>query len=360
MQPEDPQPEDLPAKPPAPPEEPVVFPSADDQLKKLQARARLTGVALGIAYGILAYNRFLKFDALPTSTFLFLVPAIIGAIPSLFSDVDQVNLFQDFVFFPIVTILGFLVATVVLFKEAAVCLVVLAAPVIALGLSGAFLIWMVKAYRMRARKKAKAMAALMLLPFLLVGIEKKYGLVAEELVARSWVVVEAPAAQIWDGLAVVDTIREGEYTPGVFNWLGVPRPIRATVDRAGAGGHRVGEFEFGLRFDEVIETFDPPRRMTFSIAVDPRTLRDGSAEQHAFKTGYFRFIDAAYDLEPLSPVRTRLHLSSRYIVKSGANWYGKIWADAVIRDFQDRVLLVLKARAELARQRLAGAGRVGL
>jgi hypothetical protein len=93
--------------------------------------------------------------------------------------------------------------------------------------------------------------------------------------------------------------------------------------------------------------------MTFSIAVDPRTLREGSAEQHAFQTGYFRFIDAAYDLEPLSATATRLHLSSRYVIKSGANWYGKLWADAVVRDFQDRVLRVLKGRAELARGQMA-------
>jgi hypothetical protein len=229
MHPEDPTPEDLPAIPPLPPEEGLLSPVPDEKLKKAQVRSRVTGVALGIAYGILAYSSFLKWNTLPTSTFLFLVPAVIGMIPSLFSDIDQVELFKEFIFFPTVTILGFLVATIVLFKEAAVCLVVLAAPVIALGLSGAYLVWAVKAYRMRARKKAKAMAALMLLPFLLVGIEKNYGLVTEELVAQSSLVVEAPAAMIWDGLAVVDTIRDGEYQPGVFNWLGVPRPVRATI-----------------------------------------------------------------------------------------------------------------------------------
>jgi hypothetical protein len=85
--------------------------------------------------------------------------------------------------------------------------------------------------------------------------------------------------------------------------------------------------------------------MTFSVSVDPTTLRAGSAERHAFETGYFRFVDASYRLTPTAG-GTRLELSSRYVIKSGLNAYGRRWSHALISDFQARVLRVLKGRVE--------------
>lgn len=83
-----------------------------------------------------------------------------------------------------------------------------------------------------------------------------------------------------------------EFEPGFWHRLGVPRPIRATVDHAGLGGHRVGTFEYGLRFDELITEFTPPTKMTFTITVDPTQLRPNSTERHGLEGGYFAFIDA--------------------------------------------------------------------
>ena len=116
--------------------------------------------------------------------------------------------------------------------------------------------------------------------------------------------------------------------------------------RRALGGHRVGEFEYGLKFHELITAFNQPTLLAFSIAVDPRSLRVGSAERHAFEAGYFRFVEARYSLVELPGGATELKLSSSYVVESGVNWYGKLWARALVADFQDRVLEVLKKRSE--------------
>ncbi len=42
----------------------------------------------------------------------------------------------------------------------------------------------------------------------------------------------------------------------------------------------------------------------------------------------------------------KLDLSSRYVAKSSVNAYGKLWANAIIGDFQDRVLAVIIRRCE--------------
>ena len=70
----------------------------------------------------------------------------------------------------------------------------------------------------------------------------------------------------------------------------------------------------------------------------------GSVERHALSEGYFRFVDATYELEPAGPQHTRLKLSSRYVLRTSVNWYGELWASAIIGDFQDRVLAVLQKR----------------
>ena len=185
-----------------------------------------------------------------------------------------------------------------------------------------------------------------ILPLIFLPLEQRHGLPAATYQVQSSTVIAGTPEEIWSQLAEVDTIQPGEYPSGLFHFLGVPRPIRATVDRAEVGGHRTGEFEYGLRFDERITVYDAPETMSFSIAVDPRTLRENSSERHAFEGHYFRFEDATYHLVLVDDTHLRLELSSRYTVKSGANWYAQLWADAVFGDFQDRVLAMLKGRIE--------------
>lgn len=43
----------------------------------------------------------------------------------------------------------------------------------------------------------------------------------------------------------------------------------------------------------------------------------------------------------------KLVLSSTYAAKSSVNAYGEMWANAIIGDFQDRVLAVIKRRCEV-------------
>ena len=317
-----------------------------------QRRALREGVLVGALYALSVFAVFLKLNLLPTMAFLVLVPAALGAVPMLISDDDQVPLYVVFLMRPLFAVIAFLLGAVLIFKEGAVCVIVLALPFLAFAVAGAIGLWVWQAHKLSEAKRKKAALLLAILPFLLAPIEQAYFLRTEELTETSAVTVAAPPGAIWSRLAQVETIQPGEYRPGFFALLGVPRPIRATIDRAALGGHRVGEFEQGLRFDEVIIAWEREREMTFSIAVDPRSLREGSAERHAFETGYFYFRDASYRLEPDATGYTRLTLSSRYVIRSGMNAYGRLWSTALIRDFQERVLEILKARIERDQERL--------
>ena len=325
-------------------------------MRKSQRFSLILGVCAGVAYGLIAWFAFGAAQALPSMSFLLGVPFGMGACSLAFTDDAQVRWFQRLLLIPWLVIFLFFMLLVAVAHEAAACILVLALPLIFAVMLGTVIPWAIGAHRLSAKKKAAATAALLLLPFLFMPLEKAHLMPAEQGEALSSIVVDAPAAFIFDHLAEVPTINEGEYQPGLFNRLGIPRPIRATVDRAALGGLRVGEFEHGLRFDEVITRFDPPKRMAFSIAVDPSPLRQGSTERHALEAGYFRFLDATYALEPLGPGRTLLKLSSRFVLKSGWNSYGRFWASALVGDFQERVLAVLKRRCEAPAGALAVSG----
>jgi hypothetical protein len=226
-------------------------------------------------------------------------------------------------------------------------LIVLALPIIAILMLVTLIAWVVSALVLRSRKaRVAAGIVLLLLPFVVLPLERRY-LVRDEIVAvESTVFVRARPEMVWRHLSTVDTIAIEELPPSLLMNLGVPRPVRATVDFEGLGARRVGEFEDGLRFDERIIAFEPPTTLGFSVDVDAEKLRPHSTERHAFEAGYFRFVDAYYRIEPAGAGTVQLSLTSRYRMTTSVNPYGKLWAHAIIVDFQDAVLHVLKSRVE--------------
>lgn len=312
----------------------------------LKRNVLLSSVAVAVVYGLVAYFSFQKLASTPTIAFLVAVPVALGAVPLLFSDVDQIKSYLYLLLIPWLGMSAVFVILIATLQEGALCFLVLGAPFYLSGMLGTLIATIIRGLVIRQRKRKAAAAAIMMLPFLLAGVEKRLLVHEEQISVASSTVVEAKAALVFDRLAEVETIGDGEYQPGLWNRLGVPRPIRASVDRKALGGHRKGEFTRGLEFQEVITAYEAPRRMTFDIAVDPRALAPNSTERHALEGGYFRFVDATYVVEPAGPGRVRLHLSSRYVAKSSVNAYGKLWASAIIGDFQDRVLAVIKRRCE--------------
>jgi hypothetical protein len=69
----------------------------------------------------------------------------------------------------------------------------------------------------------------------------------------------------------------------------------------------------------------------------PLNLIDG--ENFAVRQG-------TYTIEPLPDGIARLHLSSEHILGTRFNKYGSWWTDLVMRNLQNYVLTIIKARAE--------------
>ena len=301
------------------------------------------GVSVGVAYGLITRLVLGEEATLASMSFLFVFPAILGIVPLLFAHRDQLLSYKNILFIPWLTIASVFLAMILTGLEEVACLMILAAPFFALGTVGALILRLIQLHRERSKLK---LSLLVLLPFLLAPAEQLLQTPSSVFTIDSDAVVTATPEIIWNNIVEVKTIREDEYKAGFFHAVGIPRPIRATVDRRAAGGRRVGNFEGGLTFIERINRFEPVKTISFDIAVDPKSVRPTVFDQHVLNGNYFTFVDATYTLTPLAHGQVRLTLSSRYRLTSQVNFYGKIWGDLILEDFQDRLLDVIQQRCE--------------
>ena len=303
----------------------------------------ITGILIGVVYGVVTRIVFGQQATLVSLSFLVFVPAILGAIPLVFADEKQIRSYSNIIFIPWLTVATFFVAIWVMGYESVICLVILSAPFLVAGTIGALI---VRLLWLRSEKRRTTLMTLAMIPFLLSPVEEMLRSPSQVYTVPSEVRINASASRIWDNIIRVPEIKSGEYTPGVFNYLGIPRPIEAELADENPGAVRIGRFEGGLTFIEHIKDWKPGIRVSFDIAVDPATIRREVFDQHVLKGNYFDFIDAAYEIEQVSGNQMRLKLVSRYRLTSKLNFYGKFWGNLMLKDFQDRLLAVIKLRCE--------------
>lgn len=79
--------------------------------------------------------------------------------------------------------------------------------------------------------------------------------------------IQASAASIWKEVTQVDIASFRH--PTYLRLLGIPKPLRAQVLRAGNGGARIARFSNGLRFSQEITDWQPNERFAFTFRADP-------------------------------------------------------------------------------------------
>lgn len=302
----------------------------------------IVGVLLGAAYGIVTRIVFGQRATMASITYLFVIPVILGIVPLLFAKDSQLRSYRNIIFIPWVTIIAFFVTALAVGLEEVICLLVLASPLFVLATIGAFIVRLI----MINRQDKKKLLSVMILPFLLSPAEEAIKSPSEIYNVQTSVIVNAQPREIWENVVRVKEIERSEFTPGIFYYLGIPRPLRADADDIVVGGSRVGHFDGGLRFVETFQSVEQDKRAVFTIEVDPNSISDRVFDQHVLNGNYFKFIDAAYDIEPLSKTSAKVTLSSRYRLTSKVNFYGNFWGELILDDFQGRLLEVVKTRSE--------------
>lgn len=300
-------------------------------------------MGLGILYALITRILFSEKATMASVTYLFINPVVMGVIPLMFLENESLKSHRTVILLSLITIVFSFFIMLLFGMEDFMGLFILVPPFFILSTTGALL------YRNLQVNKQKNKIKLLfigLLPFVCTFVEELIPSPESVFKISSKITVKATKETIWNNIVEVQPIRPSEYKAGFFNSIGIPRPIYATVDKKATGGKRTGNFDGGLQFIETITAYEQNREVSFSIKIAPGTIRKKAFDQQVLNSNYFQFVDATYQLTELGTGQVNLTLSSSYKLTSNINFYGKFWANIILKDFQDRLLYVIQKRCE--------------
>lgn len=309
------------------------------------------GIFLGVLYG-LSLRLLWEIEALEhigtlvTVSFMFFVPFVIGFIRIHF----ECKVTTDLTVRKMITlawqpIFVFLLATVVTLLEGSIC-VAMALPAFmffsSLGGIAAGLI-----NRHFASKKNTTLMSVALLPIVLAPLEINFLELSKTYTVENSITISAPPSVVWTQLGEVADIKPEELDISLTSLIGVPKPIKASMNADGVGAVRTSEWEKGVIFREIITSWEPGQKMTYTFDIDPDAIPDHALDQHVKLGGeYFSPLDGGYYLSQDSSGNTVLTLKTRLIDNTNFGVYSRIWGELIFRDFHYSLLKLMKSRAE--------------
>ncbi len=167
--------------------------------------------------------------------------------------------------------------------------------------------------------------------------------------------IDAPVDRVWALLPRMEPMPPP--TDWVFRYAGIAYPERATLAGEGVGARRTCEFTTGAAL-ETVDLWSPGRALGFTIDAQPDPMRELTlyrTVRQPHLDGSVRNRRGELTLTELPGGRTRLTGRSWYEVQIAPESYWRLWSDLFIHKIHERVLAVVKARAEAATPGLVAA-----
>lgn len=319
----------------------------------------LSAVFLGAGYGVFA--RWLikdpshHPDSAITYTFfgvslayLFLVPYALGVLTAALYPKAIRSVALRWVFWllmPCVSVGLMIVVVMALAWEGAICIVMASPIALAMGVTGGLTVAVVETLRHRPIPRA-AVASCLVLPFAFGPAEARLPPVDDVRTVTTTIDIAASPEIVWRNVVRVPMIGEDEQTTGLFQRMGIPKPLEATITGHGVGALREARFAHGIAFRERVTEWEPERQLGFTISADTETITPDVLDVHVRVGGpYFDVVYGRFTLEPYGS-GTRLRLLSQHHLRTHLNFYAHLWTDAVMRDIQTNICQVIRRRAE--------------
>lgn len=274
--------------------------------------------------------------------FLGLLPAVLCAVICYVGDAD-LQRSRAFYWQVPVALAGLVcAASVFILREGVICLVMLSPIWLGSGWIGAFVM------RSQRHRRGRAVESSFLIIPLLAGVmEAQIPLPHETVSVSRTVVIEASAHQIWPHAVSSRDISddEGRWTV-THNLIGMPRPRDSITIGQGVGAVRTAYWGRSVNFEERLVTWEPGSRLGWDFRFTNTSVQDNT-DRHIAPDGQFLTVDSGeYVLRPLTPTRTELTLTTRYIAKTHVNPYARLWGELMMGDIEQNVLTIIKDRAE--------------
>ncbi len=309
------------------------------------------GILMGVLYGIsmrifLEVSGTFNFGSLVTISFMFLVPVAIGFIRVHF-EYNQLSpmTYGRMAVVAWQPIFVFLFVSVVTLLEGSIC-VAMALPAFMFFASiGGMLAGL--CHRLWEKKSNKAVMSVALLPLILSPLELNFLHLSKTYEVKNTIVINAPVDVVWQQLANVSQIHEGEYPSSFSQLIGIPRPIRADMSGDGVGAIRTSQWQKNVVFKEVITEWLPNEKMLYNFEIDPELIPDHALDQHVKLGGeYFSPLHGGYELVASGNNQTLLSLKTTVLDNTNFGIYSRVWGEVIFQDFHRALLKLMKVRAE--------------
>ncbi len=277
-------------------------------------------------------------------TFLLMMPTILGILTVYLLPAEKARKTRYRLLVPWIPIFLFLVITILLSIEGFACWVMILPIFLITASIGGVIGGRLKMKKSRNRLN---LSLLVLFPFVLAPAESLLRTVTATYEAYTYIDIDAPAEMIWDNLTRVNAISESEDKGYLNRFLGFPRPLKAELNFEGVGAYREALFTDGLIFHETVTEYEDNRRMVFEIKAYPHEIPSTTLDEHIVIGGsYFDVLEGTYELEKLLNGKHRLHLFSTFSMNTHFNFYAGWWGKWIMRDIQNNILQIEKARSE--------------
>lgn len=310
----------------------------------------IAGVIIGALYGLAAQFILKVADlkdvfSIMTLGFVFVLPICLGVVTVYFANTEARASWRFRILMPWATASLCLLLAMITGLEGTICLIMtipIYLPLASLGgILGGIYFTSVDSNRMNSF----ALGGLLLLPFLVSGVEERYPLDDKILQVNTSILINAPSEIVWSQITRIPKITEPQES--FFYAMGFPRPVEATLSYEGIGGIREAKFEKGLMFLETITDWEKEKKLTFKIRSEPVNTPLTTLDSHVVVGGrYFDTLIGQYEIEKISANQIRLHLFSRYRLSTRFNFYAEVWSDFLMRDIQQNILRVIRSRSE--------------
>ena len=307
-------------------------------------------IGFALLYGVFCFFVFTSDNLVNSNftdtfsiTFLAMVPLTMGVIISiLFYPAVKFSVSNE-IFFTLTAIICFLLISLIYESNNAIFALAISVPYILFSLLGVYLGRLIIKQTFYRRW---FIPLVLLLPFLFSLVENIFSDRTTLFWVKNIEVIDAQPTTIWKNIIRVNPIRNDEYPFSFINWLGIPKPLYAELDRDTIDANRIGHFEGGLEFKEKVIAWERNKYIELSIQIEPSKLSPNIFNHQVLNGRHFKFVKAYYKIEPKENGTCQLSLFSSYQISSHISWYAGLWGNFLLRDFQRRLLLVIKMRCQ--------------
>ena len=247
----------------------------NDEIKTWTWKNTALIVLAGVVYGIFmlvifhgnAFRYARDINGLALIAFLGIVPMVIGGLSTYMIPASRRGT-RKTIGIAISSTLIFVTLTILIEPVLFICVAMALPFILGFVILGVLLSRLFQPKEEKKKKCYHAFAGFtLLLPVLIAPIELSIESAVWNRNVQDEIVIRASAEDVWNNIIRMDSIDPEEQRPSIYHTLGIPRPVRATLNYEGLGAERVGYFEEELTFVETIIQWELYSSVRFAVDV---------------------------------------------------------------------------------------------